>query len=158
MSYSKSLLLYQDKPAYGLLLKLIVVIVPVGFLVTSIYLWFSGENTGGLVMLAEAFFIGLIFWIIFPRRYQVYEDHLRIVLGGPFAVKIGFNRITAVEVTSRIGFTINFVTRITKTYVRIVKRGGLDVAIAPKSSDSFVENANQALGQWSKVKLETGVD
>jgi hypothetical protein len=153
MSYSKSLLLYQDMPAYGLLLKLIVVIVPVGLLVTSIYLWFSGENTGGLVMLAEAFFIGLVFWVIFPRRYQVYEDHLRIVLGGPFAIRIGFAQITAIEVTSRLGLTVNFVTRITKTYVRIIKRNGLDVAITPKSNDSFVENANRALGQWSKIKL-----
>ena len=158
MSYSKSLLLYQDKPEYGLLLKLIVVIVPVGLLTTSIYLWFSGENTGGFVMLAEAFFIGLLFWVIFPRRYQVYEDHLRIILGGPLTVKIGFDRINAIKVTSRIGFTINFVTRITKTYVRIVKRNRLDIAITPESSDSFVENANQALGQWLIIKSETGVD
>ena len=158
MSYSKSVLLHQDKPAYGLLLKLIVVIVPGALLVGSIYLWFFGENSGSLAMLAEAFFIGLVFWIIFPRRYEVYEDHLRIVLGGTFAVKIGFDRITAIEVTSRMGLTINFVTSVTKTYVRIVKRKGLDIAITPKSNDSFEENANLALGQWLKIKRETGVE
>jgi hypothetical protein len=152
MSYSKSLLLYQDDPAYGLLLKLIVVIVPGGLLVTSIYLWFSGEDTGGLVMLSEAFFIGLVFWIVFPRKYQVYDDHLRIVLGGPFAVKIGFDRITAIEVTNRMGLTINFVTRFTWTYVRIMKRNGLDIAITPKSNELFADNANRALSEWARIK------
>src|SRR4030043_283365 len=114
MSYSKSLLLYQDEPAYGLLLNLIIVIVPAGCLAASVYLWSSGENAGGLALLAESFFIGLIFWVVFPRRYQIYEDHLRIVLGGPFIVKIGFDRITAIEVTSKMALTVNFVTRVTK--------------------------------------------
>ena len=46
MGYSKSILLYQDKPKYGLVFKLIL-IIPVGFLVASVYLWSSGEATGG---------------------------------------------------------------------------------------------------------------
>jgi len=152
MSYSKSLLWYQDEPAYGLLLKLVIVIMPVGLLVASVYLWSFGENSGGLALLAEALFIGLIFWIIFPRRYQVYEDHLRIVLGGPLAVKIGFDRITTIEVTSRMALTVNFATRFTKTYVRIVKKKGLSIAITPKSTDLFVDNANRALSQWARIR------
>ena len=82
MNYSKSILLYQDKPSYGLLLKLIVLIVPVASLVGSIYLFSSGESADAIVLLVEAFVVGLIFWSVFPRSYRVYEDHLRIVLGG----------------------------------------------------------------------------
>ena len=82
-------------------------------------------------------FVGAIFWSVFPRRYQIYEDHLRIVLGGPLAVKIAFDRITTIEVTSRTALTVNFVTRITKTYVRIVKKRGLSAAITPRSNDLF---------------------
>jgi hypothetical protein len=122
MSYSKSLLLYQDETAYGLLLKLVIVIVPASLLAASIYLWSSGESAGGLALLAESFFIGLIFWVVFPRRYQIYEDHLRIVLGGPVAVKIGFDKIEAIGVTSRLTFSVNFVTKFTKSYVEIAKK------------------------------------
>ena len=118
MNFSNNILLYNDKPEYGLLLKL-VLIIPVAFVVTSIYLWLSGETSGGLALLIEAFVIGLIFWFAFPREYQVYEDHLRIIMGGPFSVKIGFQNIKTVEITSRTSFTINFVTRITKSYVEI---------------------------------------
>jgi hypothetical protein len=147
MNYSNSILLYQDNPEYGLLLKLIL-IIPVAFLVASIYLWLSGETIGGLALLIEAFVVGLIFWFAFPREYQVYEDHLRIVMGGPFSVKIGFQNIKTVEITNRTSFTINFVTRITKNYVEIIKKKGLSIAITPTDNILFVENANQAFRQW----------
>ena len=109
MNNSKSILLYQDEPA-GALLKLIMLGVSVLLLVTSLSLWSSGEREGGLALLFEALFIGLIFWIVIPRRYEVYEDHLSIVLGGPFTVKIRFEKIQAIEVTRRTGLTVNFCT------------------------------------------------
>ena len=148
MNYSKSLLLYQDIPAYGLLLKLLVVIMPVAMLVASIYLFSSGDSADGLALLIEAFIIGFIFWVVFPRRYQVYEDHVRIVLGGPFSVKVGFDKIKTIGVTSRQTLSVNFVTKLTKNYVGIAKKRGLSIAITPGDNDLFVENANQALSRW----------
>lgn len=154
MNYSKSLLLYQDEPAYGLLLKLIVMIVPIASLGGSIYLLASGESTGAIVLLAEAFVVGLIFWCVFPRRYQVYENHLRIVLGGPFAVKVGFADIKSIGVTRRLTLSTNFVTKLTKTYVEIAKKRGFSIAITPRDNDLFVENANEALSQWVKIRSD----
>jgi hypothetical protein len=151
MKYSKSPLLYQDEPAYGLLLKLIVAIIPAVFLAASIYVWSLGDTSGGLALLLEAFIIGLILWVVFPRKYQVYEDHVRIVLGGPFSVKVGFENIKTIRVTSRLSFSVNFVTRITKSYVEIAKKKGLSIAITPTANDTFVENANRALRQWVKT-------
>jgi hypothetical protein len=151
MNYLKSLLLYQDEPAYGLLLRLIIVVVPVILLATSIYVWSVGDSAGGLALAVEAFIIILIFWIVFPRKYQVYEDHLRIVLGGPFSVKIGFDKIRTIEVTSGLSFSVNFATRVTNSHVVIVKKKGLSIAITPRANDSFVENANRALDQWAKT-------
>jgi hypothetical protein len=150
MNYFKSLLLYQDEPAYGLLLKLIIVLVPAGLLVFSIYLWSSGENSGSIALFAEGIVFAIIFWVVFPRRYQVYEDHLRIVLGKPFSVKVGFEGIKAVELTSRTSLTVNFVTNLAKTYVLINKKTGLSIAITPRNNALFVENANRALKQWER--------
>ena len=149
-------MLYQDKPKYGLLLRLIL-IIPLAFLVGSLYLYLSGDTSGSLALLPEAFILGLIFWLVFPREYQVYEDHLRIVLGGPFSVKVGFQNIKAIRITSRTGLTVNFVTRIAKSYVEIVKKRGWSIAITPTANDSFVENTNRALEQWLKIKHATGV-
>jgi hypothetical protein len=151
MSYSKSLLVYQDEPAYGLLLKLVIAIIPAMFLAASIYVLSLGDTSGGSALLVEAFIVGLIFWLVFPREYQVYEDHVRIVLGGPFSVKVGFDKIETIRVTSRLSFGTNMVTRITKSHVEIVKKKGLSIAITPTANDLFVEAGNQALSQWVKT-------
>ena len=113
----------------------------------------SGDSSGGLALLAEAFIIGLIFWVVFPRKYQVYEDHVRIMLGGPFSVKVGFDKIKKIEVTSRLTFSVNFVTKFTKNCVEIAKKRGLSIAITPRDNDLFVEKANEALSQWKKISL-----
>ena len=156
MQYSTSILLYQDKAKYGLLFKLIL-IIPAAFMMGSLYLYLSGDGYGSLALLPGALISGLVFWLVFPREYQVYEDHLRIALGGPFSVKVGFKDIKIVRITSRTGLTINFVTRITKNYVEIVKKTGWSIAITPTDNDTFVENANRALEQWLKTQRETGV-
>jgi hypothetical protein len=150
-------MLYQDEPS-GSLLKFIMLIVLAVISIVSIYLWLAGKSSAGLAMLIETLFIGLIFWIVFPRSYQVYQNHLRIVLGGPFKVKIGFDQIKAIEATSRNALTINFATTITRTYVIIVKKQGLSIAITPSSNDIFVYNANQALSQWQETKRVDSAD
>ena len=156
LNYSTSILLYQDKPKYGLLLKL-VLIIPIAFLVGSLYLWLSDDISGSLALLPSAFTSGLIFWLVFPREYRVYEDHLRIVLGDPFSVKVDFQNIKEIRITNQTGLTVNFVTRITKSYVEIVKKRGWSIAITPTVNESFVENANRALEQWLKTQREMGV-
>jgi hypothetical protein len=146
--YSKSLLVHEDEPEYGTLLRLLFLIVPAGLLISSRYLWSTGESEGGAALLAETFLIGFIFWIVFPRKYQVYEDHLAIALGGPVSIKIGFEKIAAVEITGRTSMTMNFVTRFARTYVRIARKGAMSIAITPKSYDQFVEHANRAIREW----------
>jgi hypothetical protein len=150
MSNLNSLLLYQDKPEYGLLLKLIILIVPGGLLATSVYLLLSGEDVGGLVLLIEVFIVSLIFWCVFPRMYQVYEDHVRIVLGGPFSVKVGFVDIKTIRTTNKLNVSVNFVTKLTNNYVEISKKKGFPIAITPNDFEQFTENANSALSQWKR--------
>ena len=152
MHYSKSILLYQDEPTYGFLLRLIFIIVPVILLVGSIYLLSSGESTDAILLLVEAFIVGLIFWSVLPRSYQVYENHLCIVLGRPFSIKVGFSDIEAIGITSRLILSINFVTKFSKSYVEINKKKGFSIAITTKDYELFVENANKALSQWIKTK------
>jgi Mg2+/Co2+ transporter CorB len=148
MRYSKGLVLYQDEPVYGLFLKVIMIVVPVSLLVTSISLAYSGESEGALALLVETFIISLIFLSVFPRRYQVFEDHLRIALGGPFSVKVGFSNIKTVRVTTKLNFGVNFATRMTGSYVEIALKRGLNINITPRDNASFAENANRAINEW----------
>jgi hypothetical protein len=127
-----------------------LLIIPALLFAFSIYLWFSSEDSGSLELLVISVIMGLIIWIIIPRKYQVFEDYLRIVFIGPFAIKIGFKQISKIEVTARPAFTINLVSRIARNYVIIVKKKGLSIAITPNSNELFADNANRALSQWNK--------
>jgi hypothetical protein len=153
MDYWQGVPLYQDRPKYGLVLKIILVL-PVVLIAAGIYYWSTGEATGGIAFLAQAMVIGLAFWFVFPREYRVYEDHLRIVLGGPFSVKVGFQNVKAVRITSRSSLSVNFITRITRTYVEIAKKKGISIVITPTVAESFVEEANRALVRWAATRSQ----
>ena len=149
-------MLYEDEPGWGLFLKMIIILAPSALLISSYYLFSKGETEGGQVLLLEAFIIGIIFLSVFARSYRVYEDHLRIVLGGPFSIKIGLDKIKSVEVTSKQHFSANFSTRMTGKYVAIIMKKGITIAITPKDNEQFVENANLALSELAKTRAEIG--
>jgi hypothetical protein len=156
MDYSRDQLIFQDEPA-GSFLKIGLSVMVFGLLAAGLLLWSVTRNEGGVVLSVEALAIGLLFWCLFPRRYQVHENHIRIVLGGPFSVKTGFAGITGIEVTSRTALTINFATALAKTYVIIKKKYGMSIAITPKSAESFVEYADRAWRRWQENNRSPGL-
>ena len=155
MDYPPGIPLRQDRPEYGLVLRLILVL-PVALAVASIYFWVTGEAELSIVLLAQALVIGLVFWFVFPREYRVYKDHLCVVLGGPFSVNVGFGNVKAVRATSTTSLSINFVTRTTRSYVEITRKKGASIAITPTAPESFVEEANRALARWAAAKRAIG--
>jgi hypothetical protein len=148
-----SVLLYQDEPASGWVLMSILLVIPAIMLITGFYLWYSSEGPGGLELLIFGILLGFVFWTILPRKYQVFEDRLRIVFGGPFALNIGYNQISFIEVTTKNALTLNLVSKVTRTYVLIGKKKGMSIAITPDRNELFVENASRALSQWQKNNL-----
>lgn len=154
VKYSKSLMLYQDDPAGGLVWRVVAAAILISAIIGSVFLLSSGETTGFVVVLLEGFLVFLILSIVIPRKYQVFQDHIRIILGGPFYIRIGFDNIQLVETTNKTDFTINFATAIKYTYVRIKKKKGLSIAITPKSNELFTENANRALLEWAGTKRD----
>ena len=157
MRYSKGLILYRDDPDTGLALRLISTLVPDSLLILSYVLFSSGERQGGIVLLAETIIFSLILLAVYPRSYEVYEDHVQIALGPPFnfKVRVWFDNIKSIEVTSRLIFSVNFATRMTGKYVSIIPKNGMAIAITPKDSEAFVESANQALGEWLKSRQDS---
>jgi hypothetical protein len=148
MNKSKGILLYQEEAAPAWILRTIFLIVPVSLVIAAFSLWYSSQNPENLFLLAEGVGIGLALWAVIPRRYQVFEDRLCIVLGGPVTFQIGFDQIASIEITSRTALTLNLVSRIERTYIRIVKKKGFSVAITPENKELFLENANLALNKW----------
>jgi hypothetical protein len=151
MDYPQGVPLYQDRPEYGLVMRAILAL-PAVLLAAAIYYWSTGDASGGTASLAGAVIMAVTYWLVFPREYQVHQDHLRIVLGGPFAVKVGFDSLKAVRITGRSSPGINFATTIARTHVQIEKKKGMSIAITPAAAESFVEEANRALVRWAATR------
>ena len=146
-----SALIYEDTPRYDLSLKLILggVLAIVFF---SGLLLISEDTTGALVMFAATLFDALLFKSILPQRFQIFEDRLRIVLGGPFAFNISLSNIKEARLTSgRKTFVysgIRFATS-SKGVVEIVRKKGMGLVISPVKTDMFLEQMNQVLAKAS---------
>ena len=101
-------------------------------------------------MFGITLFDTLLFKAILPQRFQIFEDGVRIVLGGPFAINIPFSNIRCVKsALGRKAFVywgLRFTTS-THCLFEIVRMKGLGLIISPTNCDMFLEQFNQSRGQ-----------
>ena len=141
-----NIVLYEDTPHYDFWLKLILGgILALTFILGIIFI--SEDTEAAVVMFGITLFDALLFKAILPRRFQIFEDRLKILLGGPFAINIPFSNIAEAKPASGretvIYSGIRFATSI-HPVVEIIRKKGLNLVISPKNSDMFLEQLNQA--------------
>ena len=138
-------LLYEDTPKYDSWLKLILGGVLALTIILGIIL-ISQDTEAALVMFGITLFDALLFKAILPRRFQIFEDRLKILLGGPFAINITFSNIAEAKPASGrktvIYSGIRFATSIHHV-VEIIRKKGLNLVISPKNDEMFLEQLNQ---------------
>ena len=141
-----STLLYQDKPKYDLWLKYLLGSIVACTLILGIT-YISQDTEAAIAMFSITIFDGLLFKAILPRKFQIFDDKLRIVLGGPFSVSIALSNITEVKTVSGSKLTvywgIKFATSASNV-VEIVRKKGLNLIISPDNPDMFLEQFKQA--------------
>ena len=138
--------LYEDTPEYDFWLKFILGgILALTFILGIIFIL---ENTeAAAVMFGITLLDALLFKAILPRRFQIFEDRLRILLGGPFAINIPFSNIAEAKPASRRKLMIYSGLRLaTSAYhvVEIIRKEGLNLVISPAHDDMFLEQLNRA--------------
>ena len=145
------MILHEERAEYSYWLRLIF-LIPVGLIIGSIILASNHAYEGFLVLIGESVFFALLFYFIMPRKYQIFDDKLRIVLGNPFGVNIPLSTIKEVKHSSRIKAFIfggiRFATS-TRYVVEVVRNKGLSYVISPQNGDIFVERLNQAMKNHS---------
>ena len=140
-------LVYEAAAPYDSWLKFIWFGVPAITLIIAIVLLFI-DPTGTWVLLGVTVFYALLFYLIMPRRYQIFEDRLRIVLAGPFGMNIPFRTIkeaiTASGSKTMAYSGIRFATS-RQNVVEIKRKSGSGVIISPANRDIFLEQLKQAM-------------
>lgn len=153
------MLFYEDKPRYSTWFKLLVVFIPtlivtLGFLFYSRVLPTKSESRAtinAVYLFAVAAFDSVLFWAITPRKFQVFEDKLKIVLGNNLSFSISFDTIKeARRAAGRKALAywgLRFSTS-TRNAVEIMRSKGVQVVISPNNADLFLLNFNKALSDW----------
>ncbi len=141
-----NILIYEDTPKYDLWLKLILGgVLALTFILGIVFIYQDTE--AAIAMFGITLFDALLFMLILPRRYQIFEDRLKILLGGPFTINILFSNIEeAKSASGRKAFVYRGIRLATSfSYVvEIVRKKGLSLVISPGNGDMFLEQLNQA--------------
>jgi len=155
-----ALVLYEDKTKYDLWGKIILAFAPALLIVLGLLTYYGvlpteteEEDTIGLF--ASTAFVLVLFWLILPRKYQILEEKLRIVLGGPFSFHIPFETIeTAKHLSGAKAATfwgVNFSPTL-KNIVGIKRKKGMNVTISPSNPSLFLENLDKAMTDWKRIR------
>jgi hypothetical protein len=146
--------IYEDSPRYDLWMKGIMVL-PVFFIIIGLYYLFTAQVESAIGMFATTLLMGAIYWAVFPRKYQILDSKIRIVLGGTFSFNIPFDKLEAAGVPEGISLGLNFATTFLSQHVVEIKRKkGMKVNITPSNSDLFLENLNKAVHDWKRNNIK----
>ncbi len=146
-SNQEPFLLYEDTAEYDLWLKLLLGGILAFTLVMGFFL-LSVDKIGAYIFLGVTVFDALLFYAILPKRYQIWTDRVRIVLGRPLAVNIPLATIK--EARSASGskafahWGVRFATS-SRTVVEIVRHRGWNFVISPSNRKLFLERLAEAL-------------
>jgi hypothetical protein len=131
-----------------------IVIAAVILIELAIAVWLiQVDIIGTWFMLGSAVFVALLFYFVFPKKYHIYEDRIKIILGGPFAVNVPFAAIKEFKSAPELSYAyggVKFATN-SKNIIEIVRKKGMDMIISPHDRDLFLQQADWALANWRKT-------
>ena len=138
--------LFEDKPVYNKPNKyLIGGLIAIPLIIAIVLL--TQDILGAAIMFGVAIFDATLIYCILPKSFIVYEDRLKIVLGGPFSYTVPFKDITNIRQATkdmawmywgmRLGTSLKF-------QIEIERNNGLGVIISPSMENEFIKQLNQA--------------
>ena len=130
-----SYLMYEDTPRYDRITKILIAAILGAFLVAGIVL-LSYAVAAGMALFGDTLLVALIFYFVFPRRYQVFNTKLRIVLGWPLGWDIPLSTIReahAAPGTARWIYRGVRLATSSGTAVEIVRKKGANAIISPSN-------------------------
>jgi hypothetical protein len=140
-------LVYEDAARYDRVQIVLLAVIIGATLVPAVILLFY-DVVGAAAMFGATLLDVLIFHLVFPRRYQVFNTKLRIVLGWPLNWDIKLTTIREARAAPGIDTWIYGGVRLatsSATAVEIVRKKGLGVIISPSDRETFLERLNEAV-------------
>lgn len=139
--------IYEEAAAIDWWLKLVVVAVLAATIIPGI-LTISDSPSEGWVLLGTAVLVAVLFHAILPRRFQLYADRLRIVLGRPFSFEVRLDKIIEAGTIHPAKSLFNAGLRMSTSpgnAIQIRRHGAPTLLISPQNRERFLDQLNGAL-------------
>jgi len=147
-----NIVIYEDMPRYDAGMKIVLAVPVAIFVITAIQVYISEGIESALFIVVPFAVVCLIFLLVMPRHYQVLDDRVRVVLGGPFSISYSFSGVKEVVQQRSLWPSINFVTALSsKRVVYISRFKGMPVAITPTDPQAFISAAGRAMASWKRI-------
>lgn len=148
------MLIYEELAEYASWFKLLY-LIPAGLIVGAIVLAFGPDIEAFFTLIGEGIFVAILFYLIMPRKYQIYQEKLRIVLGASLGFNIPLSTIKEAQHVSGsnayVFSGIRFATS-NKYVLAIVRNKGWNYVISPKNGENFKDRLNQAIKENSRFQ------
>lgn len=147
--------IYEDKPQTDIWLKLIVVL-PSIILVISAILIMGTNLMEGIYMLCAAAVIGLIlYFMVIPVAYIIYDNKISIRFRGPLAFNMPFSTVKSVRQARWSTFGVNLPTCMSiSRAIEIVRNKRMAVTITPEDKQAFITNFENVFREWQKYQIK----
>ena len=125
-----------------------ILIIPFLLFIAALYYLYIRYFMESLSLVGDIVFISVVIYFIFPRKYQIYDDRLRIVLGKPLAINILFSSIKEIrhgEGNKAYGFSGIRLATSSRYVVEIQRVKGFNFIISPQHGDIFLNHLKRAL-------------
>jgi hypothetical protein len=136
--------MYEDMPKYDRITKILTAAILGTLLVAGIVLLFYAVPAS-IALFGDTLLVALIFYFVRPRRYQVFNTKLRIILGWPFGWDIPLSTIREARAAPDSARWVYRGVRLavsSGTVVEIVRKKGWNVIISPSNRETFLERLN----------------
>lgn len=140
-------LLHEEKAGYDAMAKAVLGLVLAATLVPAVILLFY-QIAGAISLFGTTALDALLFHLVLPRRYQVFDTELKIVLGWPVHWDIPFSTIKEIRPARAADTWIYNGIRLatsSRTTVEIVRQKGWDVIVSPEDRQRFLERLGEAI-------------
>jgi hypothetical protein len=152
--------IYEDSPYSNARQKGAPAIALFPVVIVILFCLFNGNITGVIGGFAAGLLIGCYHWALFPRKYQIFDNKLRIVLGWRFPFDIPFDNLEIAREPARTewlwGTSLGFGIYSREHTVQIVQKGRAlkYVNISPSDREKFLGHLNKAMDERKSNKSE----
>ena len=139
--------IYEESAAFDWWFKALIVAVMAATFIPGVAV-ISHAPIEGWVLLGTTVLEGLLFHWLVPRRFQLYSDRLRIVLGRPFSFEVRLDKIIEAGAIHPARSLFNAGLRMSTSpgnAIGIRRHGGIDLVISPQNRERFLDQLNGAL-------------